>query len=232
MENSVKQARIAGLLYLVVVITGIFSLMYVPNKIIVWDNATLTLQNIIKNESLFRLGIVSGLICYSAFLFLVLSLYQLLKSVHESISKLMVILALISVPMYFINAQNLLTILSFINDAIYNQLWSTNELASQVFIKLEQYNSGMSVIHIFSGLWLFPFGYLVYKSNFLPKIFGVLLMMGCFGYLINFAGHTLIKDFSYLGIGFYISLPSSLGEIGICLWMLIVGCKFNLSETF
>ena len=83
----------------------------------------------------------------------------------------------------------------------------------------------MKVIHVFSGLWLFPFGYLVYQSKFLPKIFGVLLMLGCFGYLINFMGETLMANYSKLGIGFYISLPASIGEIGICLWLLIVGCR-------
>lgn len=230
MKNRVKQARIAGLLYLVVVITGIFSLMYVPSKLIIWDDAAATLQNIISSQFLFRLGVMGGLICYSAFLFLPLVLYKFLKPVNENAAKLMVILAVISVPMYFINAQNQITVLSMINDEIYQHLWSSKELSSQVFLKLEQYNSGMSVIHIFSGLWLFPFGFLVYKSNFLPKIFGVLLMLGCFGYLINFTGHTLFKNYGSLGIGTYISLPASLGEIGICFWMLIVGCKADAGE--
>lgn len=227
MELKKKQARIAGLLYLLIVITGIFSLMYVPSKLIVWDNAALTFDNIISSQFLFRLGIISGLICYTAFLFLPIVLYNLLKSVNENYAKLMVILAVISVPMYFINAQNQITILSLVNDEIYKSLWSLKGLESQVFLKLEQYNSGMELIHIFSGLWLFPFGYLIYRSNFLPKLFGVFLMLGCFGYLINFIGHTLIKDYSSLGISFYISLPASLGEIGICLWMLILGFKNN-----
>jgi hypothetical protein len=83
----------------------------------------------------------------------------------------------------------------------------------------------MRIVHIFSGLWLFPFGYLVFKSSFLPKFLGVLLMLGCFGYLINFLGNTLIPDYSTLGISSYIRLPASIGEIGTCLWLLIMGAK-------
>ncbi len=92
---------------------------------------------------------------------------------------------------------------------------------------LDQYGNGMRIVHIFSGLWLFPFGYLVFKSGFLPKILGVLLMLGCFGYLINFVGHTLILTYSKIGISTYIGLPASLGEIGTCLWLLIMGAKIK-----
>ena len=102
---------------------------------------------------------------------------------------------------------------------------TAEQIQSQVLLYLEQYDNGMRVIHIFSGLWLFPFGYLVLKSGFLPKVFGILLMLGCFGYLIIFLGNTLVPNFSQLGISSYISLPASLGEIGICLWLLIMGAK-------
>jgi hypothetical protein len=78
---------------------------------------------------------------------------------------------------------------------------------------------------IFWGLWLFPFGYLVIKSGFLPKILGVLMMIGCFGYLITILGNTLIPNCRDLGITSYVLLPGSLGELGTCLWPLIMGAK-------
>lgn len=227
MTSNKKIARIAGLLYLVVVITGIFSLMYVPKNLIVWDNATTTFNNISNNQTLFRFGIVSGLLCYTFFLFLPLVLYKLFKPVDNIYAKLMVILAVISVPMYFINAQNQFTVLSLINEASSYKGFSTEQLQSQVLLYLNNYENGMLPIHIFSGLWLFPFGYLVYKSGFLPKFLGILLMLGSFGYLINFTGNTLVTNYSEIGIGKYIQLPASLGEIGICLWMLIIGIKEN-----
>jgi hypothetical protein len=224
MESNKKTARIAGLIYLGVVLNGLFSLMYIPSKIFVPDNVSLIFQNIVSSESLFRFGIVSGLLCYGFFLFLPLQLYKLFKPVNENYAKLMVLLAVIAVPMYFINVQNQFTVLSLISASNHYGL-SPEQIQSQVLLYLEQYDNGMRVIHIFSGLWLFPFGYLVFKSGFLPKVLGILLMLGCFGYLIIFLGNTLVPNFSELGISSYISLPASLGEIGSCLWLLIMGAK-------
>lgn len=223
--SNKKLARIAGLIYLGVVLTGIFTLMYVPSKLIVSDNAALTYHNIVTSESLFRLGIISGLLCYTFFLFLPLVLYKLLKPVNENYAKVMVLMAVMSVPIFFLNVQNEFTVLSLINVTNNHFGFSTEQIQSQIMLSLDQYDNGMRTINIFSGLWLFPFGYLVFKSGFLPKILGVLLMLGCFGYLINFVGHTLIPSYSKIGISSYISLPASLGEIGTCLWLLIMGTK-------
>jgi hypothetical protein len=223
--SNKKLARIAGLLYLGVVITGIFTLMYVPAKLIVSGNSLLTYQNIISSEQLFRLGIIGGLLCYTFFLFLPIVLYKLLKPANEYYAKIMVLLAILSVPLFFLNVQNEFTVLSLIKDTNNRFGLSAEQLQSQVILHLVQYDNGMRIIHIFSGLWLFPFGYLVFKSGFLPKILGVLLMLGCFGYLINFVGGTLISNYSKIGISSYISLPASIGEIGTCLWLLIMGAK-------
>ncbi len=230
MTSKKKIARIAGLLYLVVVLTGIFSLMYVPKKLIIWDNAAITYYNILGNQQFFRLGIVSHLVCYTFFLFLPFVLYRLLKQVDEYLAMLMVVLAIVSVPISFANIQNELNVLSLINGDSYLSVFSREQLQSQVLLYLNHYDNGMLIVSIFSGLWLFPFGYLVYKSTFLPKFLGVLLMIGCFSYLINFIGNTLITNYSKLGIAFYIHLPASIGEIGICFWMLIIGTKFNMSS--
>jgi hypothetical protein len=225
MTSNKKTARIAGLIYLGVVLTGLFSLMYVPSKIIVWDNATSTFNTISSNQNLFRLGIVSGLACYTFFLFLPMVLYKLLKPVNDSYAKLMVILAILSVPIYFINVQNEFTILSLVSGSNYLKGFSTEQVQSMVMLYLDQYENGMRIVHIFSGLWLFPFGYLVFKSGFLPKFLGILLMLGCFGYLTNFIGNTLVSNYSEMGVGSYLQLPASMGEIGICLWLLIIGIK-------
>ncbi len=225
MKDKNKTSRIAGLLYLGVVLTGIFSLMYVPSRLIDYDDAALTFQHITNHEWLFRLGIVGGLFCYGFFLFLPIVLYRLLAPVNENMARLMVLLAVISVPMYFINAQHEFTALSLIKSPAYLNVFSPEQIQSQVLFQIDQYDDGMRLIHVFSGLWLFPFGYLVFKSNFLPKALGLLLMLGCFGYLINFLGRTLIPDYAQLGISSYISLPASLGEIGACLWLLIVGAR-------
>ncbi len=114
--SNKRLARIAGLIYLGVVLTGIFSLMYVPSKIIVSNNPPLTYQNIASSESLFRLWILCGLLCYTFFLFLPLVLYKLLKPVNENYAKLMVLLAIMGVPIFFLNVQNQFNVLSLVSN--------------------------------------------------------------------------------------------------------------------
>ncbi len=215
-------ARRAGLIYLAVVLTGLFSLAYVPSKLELYDNAAATLQSIVEHEFLFRLSIFVGVISYVFYLFLPLALYKLLRQVNEEYAKIMVVLAVVSVPMAVLNWQNKLGILNLVEIG-----GGTNQLADQVLFKLHQYNNGIRVIQIFWGLWLFPFGYLVYKSGFLPKALGALLMAGCGGYLINFTGQILMLDYSKTIIANWAGIPAALGEIGTCLWLVVMGAKNN-----
>lgn len=229
MNSNKKTARIAGLLYLVVVVTGIFNLAYVPGKLIVWDDATATFNNITNSETLFRLGMLSAIICYIFFLFLPLTLYKLLNTVNKNHALAMVILAVVSVPISLVNLLHKYEILNLISKADYLKIFGTEQLQAQVLLHLQAYNNGNQIASIFWGLWLFPFGYLVFKSGFLPKILGVLLIAGCFSYLIKFVGHFLLPGYDETAISGFITLPASIGEIGTCLWLLIMGAKDNRS---
>jgi len=225
MTTSKNTARIAGFIYLVVVITGMFSLAYVPKKLIDWNNGAATFSNITASPSLFRLGIYSSVVCYVAFVFLPIVLYKLLRAVNESQARAMVILALLSVPLSFNNLQHKYVALTLTGKESFLQNISIEDLQSKLMLSLNQYNDGLLLTTVFWGLWLFPFGLLVYKSGFIPKIFGVLLMFGCVGYLINFTGNTLFENYSKIGIGKYMSMLPAAGEIGICFWLLFFGSK-------
>jgi hypothetical protein len=218
-----QTARLAGVLYLMVVLTGIFSLAYVPGQLIDWKDGVKTTQNIQSRETLFRLSILSSLLCYTSFLLLPLALYRLLHYVHRTAAQLMVAFSVVSVPISIINLQHKWDIISIIKD---NPKPGEN-LAEQVMQLLHAYNNGVLLVTLFWGLWLLPFGYLVYRSGFLPKILGILLMTGCFGYLINLIGHTLSPHYGQWVISSFISLPASIGEIGTCFWLLIAGVKYK-----
>jgi hypothetical protein len=230
MPSKKTQARIAGLLYLVVVITGMFSLAYVPKQLFIYDNPELTFKNITSNESLFRLGIASSVICYTAFLLLPIALHRLLKRVNEFYSKVMMLLAIASVPISFYNLHNKYSILSIIGISKKGNSQAGSELTEQVMMYLNQYDNGIFITTLFWGLWLLPFGYLVFKSGFLPKILGILLMFGCFGYVINFFGNTLSGDYSSYGISTYLRFLPAIAEIGTCLWLLIIGTKEKVNK--
>lgn len=218
-------ARTAGFIYLIVVITGMFSLAYIPKKLIDWNNSMVTFNNITASPSLFRLGIYSSILCYVAFTFLPLFLYRLLRTVNESHARAMVILALLSVPLSFNNLQHKYAALTLIGKESFLQNISAENLQSQLMFSLHMYNDGILLATVFWGLWLFPLGLLVYRSGFIPKFLGVLLMFGCLGYLINFTGNTLFENYSNIGIGKYMGLLPAVAEIGTCFWLLIFGIQ-------
>lgn len=220
-------ARLAGFLYLTVVITGVFSLAYVPSKLIVWDDVAKTFQNISASETLFRMSLLSSVICYTAFLLLPFVLYKLLNSINEIAAKLMIILSVVSVPISMLNLQNKYAVLTLINGTNNLKIFSEQQSQSQMMMLLENYDNGILIVSVFWGLWLFPFGWLVYKSGFLPKVLGILLMLGCCGYLISFVGNTMMQNYGETFISGYVRIPASLGEIGTCFWLLIRGINEN-----
>jgi len=230
-KTNKKKARLAGFLYFMVVVTGILNLAYIPSKLIEWNSAEATFNNISSNESLFRIGILSGLICYTFFLLLPFALYNLLNPINKTAARLMVIFSVVSIPISFLNFNHKFTVLRLLEKA--NNLDGIHlyEIQEQILFSLQQYNDGNQIASVFWGLWLFPFGYLVYKSGFLPKILGILLMFGCIGYLVNFTGNLLYPHYGETFLSNYIAKPGSIGEIGICLWLLIIGTKEKTKPT-
>ena len=137
----------------------------------------------------------------------------------------MVVLAAASVPFSLYNIVHKMDVLTLLGSEPFLQAMTIDERQTQVMLYLSSYDNGIRLVSVFWGLWLLPFGYLVYTSGFLPRILGILLMAGCFGYIINFTGGLLFPSYAASGIGRFVSLPATLGEIGSCLWLLIVGIK-------
>lgn len=216
-----KIARLAGLLYVLLVISGLIYLVYIPSTLIDWQNASKTFENIKNSIYLFKVGILVAICSFLIFTILPLVLYKLLNSINKSAAFLMVLFALISIPVSFVNILNKFSIVSLLKDNQSNL--GASGLEEQIMFYLEQYSNGLEVLQIFWGLWLLPFGYLVFKSSFLPKILGAFLMLGFFGYLISFFGGFLFENFSNTILSNFIGLPAAIGEIGIALWLLIVG---------
>ncbi|NJB70499.1 hypothetical protein GGR42_000961 [Saonia flava] len=225
MKSIKKTGRLAGLLYFIVVITGIFALLYVPSKIIVWDNPTTTYSNLLVHESLFRLGIVVSLVCYLFFLFVPLALYRLFAPVNKTMATLMVALAVSGVPIAFLNMANYYEIVSLIGNPEYLEIFGKTQIQNQILLKLNSHSNGYLIAQVFWGLWLFPLGYLIFKSGLIPKVLGVFLMIGSIMYFLDFVLKTMLPNYNDLTISSYILIPASIGEIGTCLWLLIMGAR-------
>jgi hypothetical protein len=223
MDSPNKVARIAGLLYLVEIVTGIFSLMYVPSRIRVHGDAMATVQHLMANEFLFRLDVVIGSISDVIALVLPLVLYKLLSPVSKHAAVFMVAFGVVFIPIDLVAAADQLDILSLLSDgsAQHHALSSTQYVAQVMALFDASYNKTL-VSELFWGLWLLPFGYLVVKSGFLPKILGYFLMLGSLSYLVPFIVKVLFPSYSIPDI---VSLPSAIGEIGTALWLAFVGIR-------
>jgi hypothetical protein len=223
--NSIKKnAKIAGLLYLIMAVTGPVGLLYVPSRIIVGGDAAATADNIINSAMLFRIGILSNLICQISFVFLVLSLNHLFKGVNEKHSRLMVSLVIVAVPIAILNELTQIAALHLLSGAEYLKVFDPSQLNALALAFLNVHGQGVIIAGIFWGLWLFPFGYLVIKSGFIPKIFGVLLIIGCFSYLADSSVALLFPQYSD-AVSKILMLPLGVGEISTILWLLIKGAR-------
>ncbi len=221
--NSInKTARIAGFLYLLMAPFGIFGIMYVPSILIVPGDAATTTNNIMTSESLFRSGIVSALIVQILIILVVLFLYKLLKPVNKNHALLMVIFILVSVPITMLNELNHFAALLLSSGADYLTVFSASQLQALVPLFLNLHEYGIFITSIFWGLWLFPMGYLVFKSGFLPRILGILLMIACFGYLIDSFGRLLLPNFDATIVATIVGFMLW-GELLFPLWLLIKG---------
>jgi hypothetical protein len=223
--NSIKNiARIAGLLYLILSALSAFGLVYVPSVLIAPRDAATTVSNILANEWLFRLGIVSNLLAFTVNIFVVVFLYKLLKPVSEGVASLMVILILMGLAIGMLNELNQVAVLLF-SSADYLTAFTADQLQALVLLSLDLYEHGFLISHIFFGLWLFPMGYLIFKSGFLPRFLGVLLIIAGFGYLVDFILFFLFPD-----VGVTVSEFTFVGEVLLLLWLLIRGVNVEQWE--
>ena len=223
MNSTKKAARVAGLLYIVTCIPAPVSLIYIPNTLIVPGNATATASKILANESMFRLGMAGELITSIAFIFAVLALYRLLQGVNKRHASLMVTLFAVSVPISCLNVLNEIAALILLRGADFLSVFTRPQLDALALVFLRLHSYGFVVAAIFWGLWLFPFGVLVYRSGFLPRILGVWLIINCFAYVIPSFTTFLLPQ--YRDVVTRIALPFLLGEAAIVLWLLIKGAK-------
>jgi hypothetical protein len=225
---SVTHARVAAFLLLILSPLAVFGMIYVPSMLIVPGDAATTASNIMASESLFRLGIASTLLSQIVGIFWVLVLYQLLKPVNKNMAVLMVIFNLLIVPIAMLNELNEFAVLLLSSGAGYAMVFTPGQLHALVTLFLYLHDYGIKIAGIFWGLWLFPYGFLVFKSGFLPRFIGVLLMLGCFGYLIqSFVGFLAPDLVVYTAL---LAALTSSGELLLPLWLLIKGVNVEQWE--
>ena len=223
MSSTRNPGRVAGFLYLLLLAAPL-RLVYIPSKLIVTGNATATANNIAAHELLFRFGIVADLFTGVMALFLTLALYRLLKGVDQGLAVLMVILgSLMVTPIYFLNTLNDAAALLLVRGADFLSVFDKPQRDALAMLFLRLQHHGVRVNEIFWGLWLIPFGILVFRSRFLPRILGVWLILNSLPYLATSVTGLLSPQ--YEATVWNIGFPLTLGELAIMLWLLIKGAK-------
>lgn len=216
-------ARLAGFLYLLVVITGFYTLMYVPGKLFVPGDAAATASNILAHQSLFRAYIGVEFLSELFFIATVLALYQLLKTVGPRLAILMVLLVLLDTPLAFVGIANQVAALSFLHGANFLAAFDPAQQQALAILLLKLNGHASLVSEMFWGLWLFPLGALTCRSAFLPRLLGVWLIINGMAYVVLSVMGLLWPG--YPEIVFTIAMPILLGEVAFTLWLLIAGVR-------
>ena len=224
MSSTHNPGRVAGFLYLLLVVLAPVRLIYIPSALYVRGNATATANNIATHELLFRLGMVSDLLCGTIVIFLTLAFYRLFKAVNQNLAALMVILgALMVTPIYFLNSLNDVAALILVRGADFLSAFGKPQRESLAMLFLRLHHQEIVAAEILWGLWLFPLAILTYRSRFLPRFLGVWLIINGFAYLIiSFTGLLLPQ---YEDMVSNIVFPALLGEMAFMLWLVIKGAK-------
>lgn len=227
MPSIKKTAKIAGFLYLLLIPLGVFGILYIPKSLVVIGNSEKTVSNILANEFLFRLSIVSAILCALVTIVTALYIYNVLKSVNKKQARWIVLFTLIVAPITIINELNNVAVLVLLKYQQYSPAFTSDQLYNMVSIFLDLHQYGLHIAGIFFGLWLFPMGYLVFKSTYIPKVIGILLIITCLGYLIDFAIFFLFPNITII-----VSEYTWLGEVLMVLWLLIKGVNIEKFEKW
>jgi hypothetical protein len=219
LNSSQKTARMAAFVFLIIFMLGISTELLIRPGMIVTGDTAATVKNITAFEVLFRLSLVSDLIRQALLMILPLILYKLLKPVNKTIALLMVIFALVCVPISVLNELNHFAVLLLLSSGTgYLPAFKADQLNALVTFFLELRNYGTFITQFFS-FWVFLLGYLVFKSGFLPRILGIMLMLGGLCYTVLAVLFFLFPNFDATIFGVFTFIEEAI----FYLWLLIKG---------
>ena len=226
MKSFQRNARLAGVLYLIITVAAIFAHIYLPSNIIVPDDATATANNIIASESLFRIGSVGGeLVILLSEVILAVLLYVLLKPVNKTLSLLAAVSRLAMTTIHGLNLLNYFFVFLLLSGAGYLSVFETSQLHALVMVFLEAHSYGFTIGIAFLTLHVLILGYLIFKSGYFPKVLGILFIAAGIGYVID--SFALLLSSSYTTTPGIIAATISIAEIAFPLWLLIKGVNIK-----
>jgi hypothetical protein len=217
-----RKARIAGFLYLICIVSGFCAESFVRNKLVVYDNAALTASNIIASPSLYRLGFFADLVSFTTGIVIAIIFYDLFKSVSRPLARTAITFAIVSNTVSIAASIFCFAPLHILGGGGYLRTFEPNQLQSLALLSLQLYQFAFVLNLGLFSVDCFATGYLIFRSTFLPRFLGVLLIIGGFCYLTNsviyFLPPKLLPDLFP-----WIYLPSLVAEVSLALWLAVAG---------
>lgn len=217
-----RAALISGLGLLAMTIFAIFAEFFVFQNLVVNGDPSATSKNISANEMQFRFGIISFLIVIVCDVLVAWSLYIFLKPVNKNLSLLAGWFRLVYAVIFAISLFNLVAVPGLLTSTDYLKAFGTEQLNAQVMFSLNAFRDGWNIGFIFFGVHLILLGYLVFKSGYVPSLFGILLMIAGIGYLADSIGKLLVHNFDLS-----LNIFTAWGELLFMFWLLIKGAKIQ-----
>lgn len=215
-------SRIGGVLYLIIIVLGLFGEAFVRDRIIVSGDATATAANIRSLESLWRFGIAGEFLLLICGTVLTLILFALLRPVHRDLALLTVFFNLVTIAVEAVAALNLVAALFPLGNAGYLRAFEPEQLHAMSSLAVKSHSYGFGVALIFFGCECLVLGYLIFRSSYLPKAIGVLMQVAGWCYLTNSFALLLAPTFANRLFP-AILVPAFVGEASLCLWLLVKG---------
>ena len=213
-------------MYLIIIVAGALGELFIRNKIIVSGDAAATAQNITASPLLWRIGITGDLLMHVFDLLLAIVYYFLLKRVSKTLAMLSVLFGLIQTAVLVANKLNLMMPLFFLGNEDYLKAFDPQQLQALSYLSVKAHGYGFGIGQIFFGFECLIDGYLIIKSDFLPRILGILILIVGLGYLTNSFALILSPQIADMIFPLLI-IPIFIGELSMCLWLLFKGVKLT-----
>ena len=230
MISNKSLARIAGFCYLVVIATGLFSEVFVRQTLRVTNDALTTAHNIQTNEMLFRWGFVADLINFIVGIPTILIIYNFFKKSNKILLQIALTLVIIQTAIIVVNLLNQITPLLLLANETYLNTFQQSQLATLSLLSLNIQSQGYAIGLVFFGFYCILIGFVIYKTNAMPRVIGVLYAIAGLCYLINSFTMFLSKGFAN-PIFVYLAIPIFIGELSVCLWLLLKGIDTTKLEN-
>ena len=230
MDSKIKMARIAGFLYLLIIIFGLIAQVFVRDSLVDYDNATITAANILAAEFWFRFGFVSELLMLVCDIGVTTILFILFKETSKNLSLLSTFFRLTSIAILGLTALSHYASLFFLQGPGYLDVFNTNQLNAFALFTIKLHGAGYNISLLFFGFHLLILGYLIFKSRMFPKFLGILLLLGGCCYIFNSFVWFLFPNLAKI-IYPAILIPCAIGEWIFCFWLIIKAVNYGVEPS-